>query len=159
MPGTSARSLSANYARLFDYAKQGGTVVVQYNVLEGGFGGGDPSLLKNIAPYPVQIGRDRVTVEEAPIRLLKPDHRLLHVPNAISSTDFDGWVQERGLYFPSEWDSKYDAILEMNDPGEKALSGGVLYARHGDGAYVFTSSRFSGNCRRVYPAPSSSSPT
>lgn len=134
--------LRANYARLFDYARQGGTVVVQYNVLEGGFGGGDPTVLKNIGPYPIRIGRDRVTVEEAPVRILKPDQRLLHSPNTITSGDFAGWIQERGLYFPAEWDGHYETLLEMNDPGEKPLAGGVLYAKYGEGAYVFTSLAF-----------------
>jgi hypothetical protein len=113
-------------------------VVVQYNVLEGGFGGGDPTLLKNIGPYAMKIGRDRTTVEEAPVRILLPDHRLLQVPNHISPSDFDGWVQERALYFASEWDSRYQAVLETNDPGDSPQKGGLLYARVGKGAYVFT---------------------
>lgn len=130
--------LRSNYARLFDYVQQGGTLVVQYNVVEGFFGGGDPTLFKNLGPYPVRLGRERITVEESPVRLLKPEHRLLSFPNQIRAADFDGWVQERGLYFPIEWDAKYEAVLEMTDPGEKPLAGAILYAPVGKGAYVLT---------------------
>ncbi len=88
--------LRANAQRLYHYAEAGGTVVVQYNVLEGGFMGGDPKLLEHVGPYPIEIGRDRVTVEQAPVGFPNPNHPLLHVPNKITEADFDGWVQERG---------------------------------------------------------------
>lgn len=136
------RELRANYARLFEYSRHDGTVVVQYNVLEGGFGGGDTDPLKHVAPLALHIGRDRVTVEEAPVRILQPGHRLLQSPNTITAADFENWVQERGLYFPAEWDPRYETLLEMNDPGEKPLQGAVLYLKDGDGAYVFTSLSF-----------------
>jgi LmbE family N-acetylglucosaminyl deacetylase len=134
--------LRANHKRLWDYAAQGGAVVVQYNVLEGGFLAGDPNALKNVGPYPIRISRDRITVENSPVKLLQPAHRLLTSPNVISDADFAGWVQERGLYFPDEWDSRYQTILEMADPGEKSLPSAVLYAPVGKGAYVLTSLSF-----------------
>lgn len=130
--------LRANYQRLWDYAQNGGTVVVQYNILEGPFFGGDTGALKNIGPYAVKMSRDRVTVEEAPVRPVLPDHPLLNVPNRITGADFDGWIQERGLYFPGSWDEHYLAPLEMNDPGEKPLRGGLLAAKTGKGMYIIT---------------------
>jgi hypothetical protein len=80
-----------------------------------------------------------VTVEEAPVKLLDPAHPLLSAPNKIAAADFNGWVQERGLYFASEWDPKYTTILASNDPGETEKPGGELYARHGKGVFVYTS--------------------
>ena len=122
---------------MLEYVKNGGTMVVEYNVLEGGFAGGDPSSVANIGPYPIKIGRDRVTVEEAPVEPLI-DNPVLHKPNEITSKDFEGWVQERGLYFASEWDPHYQALFETHDPGEKPLRGGTLYARYGKGVYIFS---------------------
>lgn len=133
--------LRANEQRLLDYAVQGGTVLVQYNVAEGGggpMGAGDPKLLAHIGPYPLTTGRDRVTVEEAPVAFPDPASPLLARPNKITDKDFEGWVQERGLYFASEWDKRYSPLFETHDPGEKALLGGTLYAKVGKGAYVFT---------------------
>ncbi|MGI8746538.1 MAG: PIG-L family deacetylase [Bryobacteraceae bacterium] len=130
--------LRANQQHLLEYVKNGGTMVVQYNVLEGGFGGGDPSLLAHIGPYPITIGRERVTVEDAPVILPHPDSPLLQQPNLISDKDFAGWVQERGLYFASEWDPRYTPLIQTGDPGEKPLLGGTLYTKYGKGAYVFT---------------------
>jgi hypothetical protein len=131
--------LRANQGRLLDYMKNGGTLVVQYNVAEGGNPfGGDTSLLSNIGPYPITTGRERVTVEEAPVAFLHPESPLLHQPNEITSRDFDGWIQERGLYFASKWDDHYQPVFETHDPGEKPQSGVTLYTRYGKGAYVFT---------------------
>lgn len=129
--------LRANQERLLEYVKNGGTMLVEYNVLEGGFAGGDPSSLANIGPYPIKIGRDRVTVEEAPVEPLVAN-AVLHKPNEITAKDFEGWVQERGLYFASEWDPHYQALFETHDPGEKPLRGGTLYTRYGKGVYIFT---------------------
>ncbi len=129
--------LRANQERLLEYVKNGGTMVVQYNVLEGGFAGGDPSTVANIGPYPIKISRDRVTVEEAPVEPLV-DSPLLHHPNEITAQDFHDWVQERGLYFASEWDPHYQPLFETHDPGEKPLRGGTLYTRYGKGMYIFT---------------------
>ncbi len=130
--------LRANQERLLDYVQKGGTMVVQYNVLEGGFGGGDPSTLAHIGPYPIKVGRERVTVESAPVQLPNAASPLLHKPNEITARDFQGWIQERGLYFASEWDPRYQPLFETHDPGEKPLLGGTLYTRYGKGAYVFT---------------------
>jgi hypothetical protein len=130
--------LRANQWRLLDYVHDGGTLVVQYNVLEGGFTSGDPSTVAHIGPYPITIGRDRVTVEEAPVEFREPACPLLLKPNRITEKDFEQWVQERGLYFASAWDPHYQALFETHDPGEKPLQGATLYARYGKGAYVFT---------------------
>ena len=123
--------------RLLDYVKGGGTVVVQYNTSRG---------LRipqtEIGPYPLQLSRDRTTVEEAEVRILAPDHPVLNYPNKITSKDFDGWVQERGLYFPSSWDERYTPILSSNDPGEDPHDGGMLVAEYGEGHYVYTGYSF-----------------
>jgi len=133
--------LRANQQRLLDYAKNGGTLVVQYNTPEGGgaFGGTDSGVLDHIGPYAITTGRDRVTVEEAPVVMLDPKSPLLHRPNEITAVDFENWIQERGLNFPSQWDGRYRPLFETHDPGEKPLAGGTLYVRYGKGAYVFTS--------------------
>jgi LmbE family N-acetylglucosaminyl deacetylase len=132
--------LRANEERLLDYAKNGGTVVVQYNVVDGGgpLGTVDSGVLSHIGPYPITTSRDRVTVEEAPVQFLDPASPLVHQPNELTARDFDGWIQERGLYFASKWDAHYQTLFETHDPTEKPLTGGTLYARYGKGAYVFT---------------------
>jgi hypothetical protein len=91
-----------------------------------------------MGPYPFKVSHDRVTVEEAPVTFTNPGNPLLSTPNEITQKDFDGWIQERGLYFASEWDKRYETVLESHDPGEKPLSGGMLYARYGKGVYIFT---------------------
>jgi hypothetical protein len=130
--------LRANQHRLLEYVSNGGTLVVQYNVLEGGFMGGDPRLLDHIGPWPIKLSRDRVTVEDAPVEVLRSGHPLLNKPNRITSDDWNGWVQERGLYFATAWDPKYQTVVSSHDPGEKPLPGGILFGRYGKGAYVFT---------------------
>ena len=127
--------LRANQHRLLEYAENGGTLVVQYNVLDYGT---VPQALDKIGPYPIKIGRDRVTVEESPVSFPDPASPLLRTPNRITEADFDGWVQERGLYFASEWDPKYRTLFESHDPGETPKPGGTLYVPYGKGAYVFT---------------------
>jgi hypothetical protein len=111
--------------------------VVQYNTMNAysGEGGG---VLEHAGPWPFQIDRQRVTVEEAPVAFPRPENPLLHQPNEITGRDFDGWVQERGLYFASAWDSHYQPLFETHDPGEQPLLGGTLCARYGKGAFVFT---------------------
>ena len=131
--------LRAAARRLREYMERGGTVVVQYNTLEGFGPDASDALLRNVGPFPLRTGRSRVTVEEAPVRALLPDHPLLQRPNRISAKDFEGWIQERALYFPSEWDERYEALLETADPGEPPQRGGLLYARVGQGSYIFTS--------------------
>ncbi len=134
--------LRANQDRLLEYVKDGGTLVVQYNFPAlGGPGAGpnavDPNLAR-LGPYPITEGLDRVTVEDAPVKLPNPGSPLLHKPNEITPRDFEGWIQERGLYFASKWDSHYQPLFETHDPGEKPMLGGTLYTRYGKGAYVFT---------------------
>jgi hypothetical protein len=136
--------LRLNYQRLFKYAEEGGTLVVQYNTPDGGGPPGsaqaaETSTLAHVGPYPIKTGRDRVTIEEAPVAFPNPNSVLLHYPNEITAKDFEGWVQERGLNFASEWDARYQSVLESHDPGEKELLGGELYTRYGKGAYIFTS--------------------
>ena len=118
---------------LLEYVEQGGTMIVQYNTNRR---------LKvdqeKIGPYPMEISRDRVTVEEAEVRFLAPDHPVLNTPNKITQADFEHWVQERGLYFPDEWDEKYTAILSSNDPGESPKDGGLLVAPYGQGHYIYS---------------------
>ncbi len=128
--------------RLWEYARQGGTVVVQYNVMDGQFWSNEAGTLNSLGPYPVQLGRDRVTVEEAPVKALLPGHALLNVPNKIIDDDWAGWIQERGLYFASKWDERYETPIEMGDPGETPSRGSLLTARVGKGAYVMTGLSF-----------------
>jgi len=123
--------LRALQPRLLEYVSRGGRLVVQYQTA-------DPALDDRLGPYPFKISRDRVTVEEAEMRALRPDHALLGAPNRIAPADFEGWVQERGLYYANPWDAKYESVLSANDPGEPARDGGVLYARYGKGAFVYT---------------------
>jgi LmbE family N-acetylglucosaminyl deacetylase len=130
--------LRANYQRLFDYVHNGGTLIVQYNVPETGPFGGDPSLLEHIGPLPITLSRDRVTEEDAVVAFPNPDNPLLHVPNQITGRDFEGWIQERGLNFASEWDPKYQSVLESHDKGEDPHPGGELYLRYGKGVYIFS---------------------
>jgi LmbE family N-acetylglucosaminyl deacetylase len=127
--------LRANQYRLLDYVDKGGTLVVQYNVPD--YGGSTPSLEK-IGPYPIRVSRERVSVEEAPVTFPDPASPLLQKPNRITAADFEGWVQERGLNFASEWDPRYRTLLESHDPGETPKPGGTLYVPYGKGTYVFT---------------------
>ena len=132
--------LLANQGRLLDYVKNGGTLLVQYNVVEDRrFNPRAEPGLDRLGPYPFKIGRDRVTVEEAPMEFVSTKGPLLRAPNAITAKDFEGWVQERGLYFASEWDPHYETVLATHDPNEKSLAGGTLFTRYGKGAYIFSS--------------------
>jgi LmbE family N-acetylglucosaminyl deacetylase len=117
---------------LFDYVKNGGLAIAQYNTTA--------DLKTNqFGPYPLEISRDRVTDENAPVRVLAPNNSIMNIPNKITPKDFDGWVQERGLYFPNKWDAAYTPILSCNDPKEKPLDGGLLVAKSGKGFFVYTS--------------------
>ena len=128
-------SLRANQARLLDYVRQGGTLIVQYNVFEGPFvQQGVPS---PIGPHPMTISRTRVSVEEAPVKFTAT-HPLMSWPNKITASDFDGWVQERGLYFAEKWDPAYQTPITSHDPGEAPRPGGTLYVKYGEGHYIFT---------------------
>jgi LmbE family N-acetylglucosaminyl deacetylase len=117
---------------LFDYVKAGGVVIAQYNTLA-------ELKTEELGPYPLEISRDRVTDENAEVRILAPNHPLMTVPNKITSKDFEGWVQERGLYFPKKWDPAWTQILSCNDPKEKPLDGGLLVAKLGKGYFIYTS--------------------
>jgi hypothetical protein len=132
------KELRANQSRLLEYVERGGTMIVQYNVAPSAFLGGDRTVLDRIGPFPLEVGSDRVSVEEAPLRPTRPDHFLLLSPNRITAADYEGWVQERGLYFARIWDARYTPLWETADPGEKPLLGATLYARHGRGIYIFT---------------------
>jgi LmbE family N-acetylglucosaminyl deacetylase len=127
--------IAAWQAELLAYVKAGGVVVAQYNTT------GDIKT-KEIGPAPFEISRDRVTDETAEIRILAPDHPALNAPNKITAADFKGWVQERGLYFPTKWDATWTALLSCNDPGEKPLDGGLLVAKSGQGYFVYTGYAF-----------------
>jgi hypothetical protein len=124
--------LRANHQRLMRYVEDGGTLVVQYNVPEGHPSG------DNIGPYPLTLSKDRVTVEDAPVAFIDPKSPLLNLPNKISESDFQGWVQERGLYYGEKWDPRYRTVIESHDPGEKPMPGGMLVTRYGKGVYIFT---------------------
>ncbi len=123
--------LSYKNQELFKYVEKGGTVIVQYNTNRG-------LVTEEVAPYDLQISRDRVAVEEAEVRILEPQHAVLNSPNKITNKDFEGWVQERGLYFPDKWDENFKAILSSNDPGEDPRDGGLLVASYGEGYYIYS---------------------
>jgi hypothetical protein len=121
----------ANNKRLLDYVSNGGTLIAQYNKNEYANG--------NFAPYPVRMSRgDRVTDENAPITVLVPDHPLFNFPNKITADDWKGWTQERGLYFLSDWDSRFTPLLASSDDPANPLKGGELIAQYGKGNYVYT---------------------
>jgi LmbE family N-acetylglucosaminyl deacetylase len=130
---------------LLQYVEQGGTLIVQYNTTPRFSVSGvedfqiDPATL---GPHPFKITRDRVTVEEAPPTLLDPKHPLLTTPNAITAKDFEGWVQERGLYFAGELGDKYTPLIAWNDPGEQPLNGGLITCDHGQGRFIYTGLSF-----------------
>lgn len=121
--------------KLMEYVQNGGTLLVQYNV-------SNPLKIHNIGPYPFRINRDRVTDENAPVTLVAKEHPALNYPNKITEKDFDGWIQERGLYFTTDADPQYTRLLSMNDPGEKPNDGSVLVADYGKGRFVYTSLAF-----------------
>ena len=122
--------------RLLDYVARGGTLLVQYNQNVSVFNAGQ------YTPYPARVGNRRVSVEEAPVRILAPEDPFFRRPNEITGRDFDGWIQERGLYFMESWDERFTPLLESHDPGEEPLRGGLLRARYGRGTYVFAAYAF-----------------
>jgi len=122
---------------LLDYVRNGGNMIVQYNTA-----GRWRSQFENIAPYPLSISRDRVTDENSKVEILANDHPLVNMPNKIEPKDFEGWVQERGLYFPNKWDEKFTPILSMADKGEEPKQGSLLVAPYGDGNYIYTGLSF-----------------
>jgi hypothetical protein len=132
----SLPALVANNARLLDYARQGGTLVVQYGQYE--------MQRPGIMPYPITINRphDRVTVESAPVTILDSTAAVLRSPNRITARDFEGWIQDRSLYMPRTFDPAYVPVLAMNDPGEAPSRGALLVAPLGRGTYVYTTLAF-----------------
>lgn len=120
---------------LFDFVKKGGNMVVQYNT-------NHQVLIHPIAPYPLTLSRDRVTEEDAEVRFIDPSHEVLNMPNKITLKDFDGWAQERGLYFPNDWSKEFNPILSMNDSNESPKEGSLLIAKYGKGHYIYTGLSF-----------------
>jgi LmbE family N-acetylglucosaminyl deacetylase len=121
--------------KLMDYVKGGGTLLVQYNV-------NNPLVTTALGPYPFSLSRDRVTDEVAAVKILQPDNVVLHYPNTIVASDFDGWVQERGLYYPTNVDNHYEKLFEMNDRNEAPLDASTIIANYGKGRYVYTGLSF-----------------
>lgn len=120
---------------LFDFVKAGNTMIVQYNT-------SGKLTAKELAPYSLTLSRDRVTDENAEVRFLAPNHKVLNHPNKITSKDFEGWVQEQGLYYPDAWDATFTPILSSNDKGEDPKEGGLLIAPYGKGYYIYTGLSF-----------------
>lgn len=120
---------------LLDFVKEGKTMLVQYNTT-------DELVTKNIAPFPIKISKDRVTEENAEVRFITPNHPVLNYPNKITTKDFEGWKQEQGLNYPSEWDPEFTAILSSNDKGETPKNGALLIAKYGKGNYIYTGLSF-----------------
>jgi LmbE family N-acetylglucosaminyl deacetylase len=116
---------------LKSYVENGGTIVMQYNTTQD-------MALQDFGIYPFSISSKRVTEENAAVKFLNPNHKLLSYPNKITAEDFNGWVQERGAYFPDKWDAKYETLFEMNDIGEEPLKGSTLYAKYGKGNFIYT---------------------
>ncbi len=129
-------ALRRQQRRLLEYVERGGTLVVQYNTSDRTLEGAQ------LGPHPFKLGPDRVTDEEAAVSFLAPGDALLNAPNKITAEDFKGWVQERGLYFASEWDARYTPLFASRDPGGPEFKGSTLVARHGRGTYVFTGLAF-----------------
>jgi len=117
---------------LFAFVESGGNVIEQYNRP------GNDLKTDKLAPYSLRLSGERVTDENAPMKFLAPDHPALNVPNKITSADFDGWVQERGIYFPNQWDEHFTPILACADAGEEPKSGALLIAQYGKGYFVYT---------------------
>ena len=122
--------------RLLDYVNRGGTLIVQYNQSTGIFNDG------HYTPYPTTLGSGRVSVEEMPVEILAPQDPIFSMPNKITAKDFDGWVQERGLYFMSQWDDHFKPLLSSHDPDEPDQKGGMLIARYGKGTYIYSGYAF-----------------
>ena len=130
------KEVAGNNKKLLDFVSAGGTLVVQYNTDVSSFNSG------HFTPYPADLSRERVSVETVPVQLLAPEDSMFLYPNKISAADFSGWVQERGLYFMSTWDSHFSPLLESHDPGEQPQKGGLLRASFGKGTYIYTSYAF-----------------
>ncbi|MCG8307874.1 MAG: PIG-L family deacetylase [Cytophagales bacterium] len=124
--------LKFDMQKLLDFVERGGTLIVQYNTSHR-------LVTKEFSPHSITLSRNRVAVEEAEVRILDAGHKVLNYPNKIDESDFQDWIQERGLYFPGSWSDEYDAILSSNDPGEGPLDGGLLITEYGKGYFVYSS--------------------
>ncbi|HEX8563412.1 MAG TPA: PIG-L family deacetylase [Flavobacterium sp.] len=131
----TVKELSHKQKILFDFVRNGKTMIVQYNTL-------DDFVTDAIAPFPLKISRERVTEEDAEVQFIDPSHPILNYPNKITSSDFKGWKQEQGLYYPSEWDAAFTPILTSNDKGETPKKGALLVASYGKGKYIYTGLSF-----------------
>jgi LmbE family N-acetylglucosaminyl deacetylase len=130
------KEIAENHQKLLDYVSGGGTLIMQYNTGVGDFNKDD------LTPFHAQLSRVRVSVEEAPVQILAPDDSVFSYPNKITEKDFDGWVQERGLYFMDKWDNEFKPLLATHDPGEPEQEGGLLRAQYGKGTYIYTGYAF-----------------
>jgi len=124
--------------RLIKFVEDGGSLIVFYHRINE-WNPNEQRGRPQLAPFPIILGNERVTEEDAPVAFLQPRHPLLNFPNRITPKDFENWVQERGLYFPREWDPQYTAVLATSDKGEPPLKGGLLVAPYGRGNYIYTS--------------------
>lgn len=128
--------LKVKQASILDYVKNGGNVIVQYNTSRG-------VLVKdNLAPYMLELSRDRITDENARVTFLNKEHEIMNYPNKITEKDFDGWVQERGLYFPNKWAKEFSPILSFQENGDAPMEGSLLVAKYGEGHYMYTGLSF-----------------
>ena len=125
--------LQVHYTKLMEYVKNGGNLIVQYNT-NNRIG----PVKANIGPFPFTISRDRVTDEKATVVFSNEKHSALNFPNQITQKDFDGWIQERGIYFATEIDKQYETIFSMKDPNEKASDGSLIIGKYGKGNFVYT---------------------
>lgn len=130
------KEVAENHGKLLDYVSSGGTLIVQYNTGVSDFNS------DGLTPYPAELSRARVSVEEAAVEILAPQNSVFQYPNKITARDFDGWVQERGLYFMDKWDEHFQPLLESHDPGEAEQKGGLLRAQFGKGTYIYTGYAF-----------------
>ncbi len=135
--------LVANNATLLDYVKQGGTLLVNYQKTF--------EWRPELAPYPIHVSRNRVTREDAAMTVLDNVHPLFTTPNTIGATDWDGWRQERGLYFPNKWDDAYTPLIECHDPDETIPPGSLLLADYGEGKYLYTALGWYRQLRELHP--------
>ena len=128
----SDKSLFDIKPQLMNFMESGGNVIVQYNTSRN-------LDVNKFSPYSFQLSRNRVSQENAPVRIINSKHPALNYPNKITLDDFNGWVQERGLYFPNSWSQEYETIISSNDEGEKPNNGGILISKVGEGYFVYTS--------------------
>ncbi|MCF6286917.1 MAG: NEW3 domain-containing protein, partial [Candidatus Hydrogenedentes bacterium] len=135
--------LVANNSVLLDYVARGGTLLVMYQKTF--------DWQEDFAPYPITLSRNRVTREDAPVSVLVPEHPLFTTPNLIAERDWLGWIQERGLYFPSQWNDAYTPLVMTQDPGEEIPAGSYLVASHGEGYYVYSALGWYRQLRELHP--------